>query len=449
MLATPRVAKAREVGSGTAAATTVMPSRSVVLPFVVIVAETSSCPASCAVQDVRLLRQIIRCCRPNPPDDPPYLVMEYLQGDTLAALIRSKGRLEPREVAAILVQVPAGLETTHAAGLIHRDIKPGNIFVDPRTGRAKITDFCLARLAESGNGLTQDTALAGTPTYMSPEQARGTSDLDPRSDIYSLGVTLYEALTGEVPFRGVPPMVFQQVLGEEPRSPRLINDGIPRDLETICLKAMAKEPGRRYQSAREVVVDIRRWQSGEPTQVRPVGRLAHGWRLCRRKPMIAGLAMALVLAIMGGVAGISWKWAEAVHERRRAERERDRAVGHFRQASEAVDTYLTQVSDNDVLKVENLEPLRRELLRTARDFYERFVRQDPEDLQLQVELGRAHERLGLITSAMESWPRVPRAFRENAGGLRTPPRSLSRRPGLLEGTGPQLLPTRREPPTQG
>ncbi len=342
----------------------------------------------------------------NPPEDAPYLVMEYVQGGTLAALIKSQVRLDPRRAAEIVAQAADGLDAAHSAGLIHRDIKPSNILVDAISLRAKITDFGLARSTEQSSGLTQDSAIAGTPTHMSPEQAKGGQDLDRRCDIYSLGVTLYEALTGTVPFHGAPHMVFQQVLTEEPRPVRRLNDTVPRDLETICVKAMAKEPARRYQTARDLAEDLRRWQRGEPIHARPVGRLERAWRSCRRRPLVSGLALALALALIGGLTGISWNWREAVRERRRTERERDRALRNFRQAREAVDAYLTQVSENSELKEQNLEPLRRDLLRTARDFYERFVEQDPQDRELQAELGKAHGRLGQITAVLESTPRA-------------------------------------------
>ena len=123
--------------------------------------------------------------------------------------------------------------------------------------------------------MTREGILAGTPAYMSPEQAQGL-EVDPRTDVYSLGATLYEALTGAVPFRGAPHLVLQQVAREEPRPPRQLSDAIPRDLETVCLKALAKEPGRRYQSACELAEDLRRWQRGEPVWARPVVKWS-GW----------------------------------------------------------------------------------------------------------------------------------------------------------------------------
>jgi tetratricopeptide (TPR) repeat protein len=339
----------------------------------------------------------------NPGDAAPYLVMEHVQGTTLAALIRSRGMLEAGRAADVIVHVARALEAAHDQGLIHRDVKPSNVLIESASGRAKLSDFGLARSGDGDGSMTQEGFLAGTPTFMSPEQASGMR-LDRRADVYSLGATLYEALTGEAPFRGAPHMVFQQVTSEEPRPPRALFDRIPRDLETICLKAMSKEPARRYQTAAEFADDLLRWQRGEPIRARPVGNLERTWRWCRRRPIIAALVTALVLVMAAGFASTMLQWRRAERERDAALKDRARAEHNFRQAREAVDTYLTQVSESDVLKSQNLEPLRRELLRTARDFYERFVQQDPGNRSLQFALGLAHERLGLITSLLESRP---------------------------------------------
>ena len=212
--------------------------------------------------------------------------MEYLAGPTLGRLIEPGSGMEPRRAAELIAQVADGLAAAHDAGLVHRDIKPDNIMIDSPTGRAKLMDFGLAREEAGGESLTREDILAGTPTHMSPEQARG-QPLDGRSDVYSLGVTLYECLTGEVPFRGTPHMVIRQVCEDEPRPPRRLNDRIPRDLETICLKAMAKEPAGRYPSARDLGDDLRRWLRGESIRAghrarsggSPAGAAAMpGWR---------------------------------------------------------------------------------------------------------------------------------------------------------------------------
>jgi len=169
---------------------------------------------------------------------------------------------------------------------------------------------------------------------------------------------------------------------------------------------MAKEPARRYRTSGDFADDLRRWQRGETIRARPVGSLERAWRWCRRRPLVAGLAAALVLVVITGFASTLSQWRRAERQRDLALQERALAEGNFRQAREAVDTYLTRVSENDVLKAENLEPLRRELLQTARDFYERFVQQNPGDRGLLAELGRAHKRLGLITSIVESKPKA-------------------------------------------
>jgi tetratricopeptide (TPR) repeat protein len=348
----------------------------------------------------------------DPPDGLPYLVMEYLAGPALAKHIHSQGRLDVREAANLVAQVADGLEAAHQAGLVHRDVKPSNILLDTATGRAKLMDFGLARDTDLAHAPTQESQFAGTPAYMSPEQARG-QPLDRRTDVYSLGMTLYEALTGELPFRGAPHLALDQLLHEEPRPPRRLNDAVPRDLETVCLKALAKEPGRRYPSAGEFAADLRRWLRGEPIHARPAGPVERLGRWCRRNRRVSTLAAALVLVFLGGVSGVLWQWSAAVDLRRRAESDRDeaqrqrfRAERNFAQAREAVDAYLTHISEHPGLKAHDFEPLRRELLQTARDFYERFVQQEPDDPDLQAELGLAHLRLGRITGILDTCPRA-------------------------------------------
>jgi hypothetical protein len=348
----------------------------------------------------------------DPPDGLPYLVMEYVQGPTLAELIRSNRCPAPWELGVLVSQVALALGAAHTAGLVHRDVKPSNILIDAKTGRAKLTDFGVVRTLAAPSTITREGFVAGTPAYMSPEQARGDPALDLRTDVYSLGATLYEALTGQPPFAGALHAILRRITEEDPIPPRRFNHEIPGDLETICLKAMAKEPKARYQTALDLGDDLNRWLRDEPIQARPASRMERGWRWCRRRPSVAGLALALLLVVPAGVAGISWKWAEAVSDRRRTEQQRDRALSNFHQARQAVDTYLTQVSDNEVLKAQNLEPLRRELLRTARDFYEHFVQQEPEDPNLQVEVGRAHGRLGQISSILESRPKALKHYQK-------------------------------------
>jgi tetratricopeptide (TPR) repeat protein/tRNA A-37 threonylcarbamoyl transferase component Bud32 len=263
-------------------------------------------------------------------DGLPYLVSDFVPGITLADRL-SSARPTVRESARLVAQVAEALHYAHEQGVIHRDVKPSNIMLgDNRT--AYVMDFGLAKRDAGETTMTLDGQLLGTPAYMSPEQARGQAHrVDGRSDIYSLGVILYELLTGELPFRGNTRMLLHQVLHEEPRSPRRLNDRIPRDLETICLKAMAKEPGQRYQTAGALAEDLHRFLNGEPIQARPVGKVQRLWRWCRRKPALAGTLGTLLVVIIGGLAGLTILYLNAERQRLMAERREGeaRAIARF------------------------------------------------------------------------------------------------------------------------
>lgn len=230
-----------------------------------------------------------------------FLVCEYIDGSTLEERLKG-GAFPPQEAAAIAIELADALQYAHEHGVVHRDIKPSNIIVDRRQ-RAHVMDFGLAKRDTGDLTMTSDGRVLGTPAYMSPEQAAGTShQVDARSDIYSLGVVFYEMLTGERPFHGNRRLLLLQVLEDDPRPPHSVKPGVPRDLETVCLKAMNKAASRRYASARDMADDLRRYQQGIPVLARPMGYVERTWRWGRRYP----LAVSVLAAVLVGSAAGLW-----------------------------------------------------------------------------------------------------------------------------------------------
>ncbi len=228
-------------------------------------------------------------------DGKPYIAMQLVEGGDLGALSKEEP-FTSKTAAQYMSGIARGMAAAHAKGMLHRDIKPQNVLIDRTKNRALLTDFGLARYLEDDSGLTQTGQLLGTPSFMPPEQIRNSSDIDARADVYSLGGTIYQLITGRAPFKAANVHeTLRQVVSTDPVPPKTINPDVDRDLDTICMKCLEKEPQARYQSASELADEIDRFLRGEPILARPVGPVRKAVKWCRRN---RGLATASALALV-------------------------------------------------------------------------------------------------------------------------------------------------------
>jgi serine/threonine-protein kinase len=396
----------------------------------------------------------------------PYLALECVAGGSLARRLAG-GSLPAREAAALVQALAGAMHHAHQQGIVHRDLKPANILLvageerggvsapchgaltrprsehgaltpppslhgaltPPRSSPAtlfpKITDFGLAKQLDSDGGQTQSGAIVGTPSYMAPEQAEGQMKAaGPTTDVYALGAVLYQCLTGRPPFLAATPLeTLLQVKYLAPVPPRRLQPKVGRDLETICLKCLEKEPGKRYATAQALADDLGCFLGGRPIQARPVRFPERLWRACRRQPRVALLAAALLLAVVGGFATVTYLWRlaeatarreEAQHQRaeqhleeahaavQREEAQRQRADRNLKKAHAAVEQYLFVLSQIQLSREPGTQALQKKLVEDALASFQDFLGQRPDAPDLQASVAFAHFHMGSITSKIGS-----------------------------------------------
>ena len=345
-----------------------------------------------------------------------------------SSIAGQSGSLYYRSVARIGVQSAEAIAYAHDHKVLHRDIKPSNLLLDLQ-GTVWVTDFGLAK-TEGADALTHAGDIVGTLRYMAPERFRGLAEA--RSDVYALGLTLYEMLTLEPAFtaeeRG---RLIDKILNDEPPRPRQLDPRIPHDLETICLKAMARDPSDRYRSAPELAEDLRRYLADRPILARRASTVEQARRWCRRNPMVAGLAGAVLILLVAAVTILSIANLRIARERNAkdealnlaranedlATEQRARAEGHLADAAQVVDRMLTRVADEKLASVPQMEGLRKQLLEDAVQFFEEFLRQNRGNRSLQLETAKAQRRLSRLFQQLGDYRAVGDLSRQAIASL--------------------------------
>lgn len=310
-----------------------------------------------------------------------------------------------RSAARLIVQAADALNYANAQGVLHRDLKPANLLLDG-AGTLWITDFGLAKASDSDD-LTNTGDIVGTLRYMAPERFQ--NECTAQSDIYGLGLTLYELVTLRPAYDEVDrATLVARIIHEAPPSPRKIATDLPRDLETILLKAVSRTPSSRYSTAGEFADDLRRFLDDRPIRARRIGPIERTWRWCRRNPAIASLTVGIIISLIA-VSFAYYNTGEALADAKTARSNESQALAEAEQraldaesaeklAAEAVDQYFTTVSESSLIDVPGLQPLRRELLTLALSYYEKLAERSGQRPDLKRELAFAHERVASINA---------------------------------------------------
>lgn len=350
----------------------------------------------------------------------PYYSMKLIEGGSMASLLSELRKDLPRAIGT-MVKVAQAVHFAHQRGIIHRDLKPGNVLIDSN-GEPHVMDFGLAKRTSGSpdeHRMTQTGAIVGTPAYMAPEQARAEKVLTTGADVYSLGAMLYEVLTGQPPFSGAPLDVIMQVVSDDPPAPHVRVSGVDRDLESICLKALEKEPARRYSSAAELAEELERWLRGEPILTRAAGRLERGWRWIKRNQVLsAGIASTAAALIAGATVSAIFAWQahkeaeRALTNAQQANISKLRAAALAQNAREALDQTLSSVIEDLLSRQKEFRPEYRQFLEQTLKTYNTLAEKAQEDREFRLSHIRATRRIAALLQKLGQAQSAESVFRQ-------------------------------------